>query len=418
MVYLCLLAYVAAIYVRPGELVPALASFPVVELLAAISVALAGLSYLAKPRKFWDLPHDKFVLGFWLAIVASNLAWGWFGGAFLGLADFFKVVFYYFLMRFAIRDGRQFEGFVRTVILGTVFLALSGVIQFHTRFGFGGVRPLLDGRIRGTGIFNDPNDLAMALLMAVPFLIDEATEKAWRMPRRAFAAALLVPIIAALFYTNSRGGMVGLAVVVALQAVRRLGRLSGAVVAAGMFAAVVALGPSRLSMLTSSEASAQDRLQAWGAALLMFKWHPLFGVGYGRFMEFHERVAHNSFVHTFAELGFFGAFFFTGICYWLLKGVLSVSPEGAPIEIERWRKSLLTCAVGVLTSCCFLSRQYGMVLFTLVGMGACHVSLAREYEPAPDLRISLAVVRNIVLLTMGGIIGTYVLVRLLARFSG
>lgn len=418
MVYLCLIAYVVAIYVRPSEVVPSLAAFPLVELLAAVTMVVAGFSYLARPRKFWDLPHDKFVLGIWLAIILSNLSWGWFGGALLGFSDFLKVAFYYFLMRFAIRDARQFQGFVTTVIVSTVFIATTGVIQHHIGVGLGGVQPLPDGRIRGTGIFNDPNDLAMALVMVVPFLLDDATDRAQRFMRRFMAAALLLPVVTALFYTNSRGGMVGLAAVLVAQAFRRFGRITGAAAAALLLAAVIALGPSRLSMLSTSEESAQERIVAWAAALQMFKSDPLFGVGYNRFTEFHERVAHNSFVHTFAELGIVGAFFFVGLCYWLLKGILSPSPTNAPIELERWRKSVLASSVGVLTSACFLSQQYGLVLYTLVGMGACHTALARAYGAHTDLKISVPAIRNILFLTAGGIVVTYLSVRLFARWSG
>ena len=40
----------------------------------------------------------------------------------------------------------------------------------------------------------------------------------------------------------------------------------------------------------------------------MLKSHPLTGVGFDQYLEYHTRVAHNSFVETFAELGLIGAF--------------------------------------------------------------------------------------------------------------
>ena len=41
----------------------------------------------------------------------------------------------------------------------------------------------------------------------------------------------------------------------------------------------------------------------------MLKSHPMTGVGYDQDTENHPPVAHNSFVHTFAELGLIGALF-------------------------------------------------------------------------------------------------------------
>ncbi len=417
MAYLCLIAYVAAIYVRPAEIFPSWAGFSFVEVLTSVAIAVAGFSYLAEPRKFWDLPHDKFVLGIWFAIVVSNLSSGWLGGALLGFTHFLKVAFYYFLIRFTIRDHRQFQGFVRAVIAANVFLALNGILQFHTGTGLGGV-PLEHGRIQGTGIFNDPNDLALTLVMVVPFLLAEATDTARGLTSRVVALGLLAPVVCAIFYTNSRGGMVGLGVVVAANSFQRLGRMAAAVATGVLVVGVLAWGPSRLSMLDSSEESAQMRIQAWRAALVMFKSDPLFGVGYNRFAEFHERVAHNSFVHTFAELGMLGSFFWVGMCYWLVKGVLPRPSESAPIEIDRWRAPVLLSVMGVLASSCFLSQQYGVVLYTLVGMGACYASIAKAHGADIELRTSSRDVQHIVLITLAGIAATYLSVSLLARGSG
>ena len=53
----------------------------------------------------------------------------------------------------------------------------------------------------------------------------------------------------------------------------------------------------------------------------MLKSHPLTGVGYDQYTEYHYAVAHNSFVHTFAELGLIGAYIFVGMFYWYFKGL-------------------------------------------------------------------------------------------------
>jgi len=415
--YLCLIAYVAAIYVRPAEIFSSWAGFPFVEVLTSVAFAVAGFSYLAEPRKFWDLPHDKFVLGVWFAIVVSNLSSGWLGGAFQGFSHFLRMAFYYFLMRFTIRDHRQFRGFVYTLIAANVFLAMSGIVQFHTGTGWGGV-PLNQGRIQGSGIFNDPNDLAFTLVMVVPFLLAEATDTARGLTSRLVALGLLAPIVCAIFYTDSRGGMVGLGVVLTAHSFRRYGRMAAAVTAGVLVAAALLGGPSRLSMLDSGEESAQMRIQAWGAALVMFKSDPLFGVGYDRFSEFHEIVAHNSFVHTFAELGILGAFFWVGMCYWLVKGLLPRRSQSAPIEIDRFEVPVLLSVVGVLASSCFLSQQYGVVLFTLVGMGACYVSIAKAHGADIEARTSPREVQHIALITLAGIAATYIAVSFLSRPSG
>jgi O-antigen ligase len=251
--------------------------------------------------------------------------------------------------------------------------------------------------------------------MAVPFLLSEGMDRGLRRRRRAVSLTLLAPMLLAIQYTNSRGGLLGLGVVLAGYSFQRLGRLAGTVATGTLIVAALLWGPSRLSMLNPSEESAQDRIHAWGAALMMFKSDPLFGVGYGRFTEFHERPAHNSFVHTFAELGILGAFFWVGMCYWLVRGTLLRPAESAAIETSRWGPPLFLSAMGVLTSSCFLSWQYSLPLYTLMGMGACYAAVSREQGADIDPRISVRVILHVLLLTLGGIAATYFTVRLLAR---
>jgi hypothetical protein len=60
------------------------------------------------------------------------------------------------------------------------------------------------------------------------------------------------------------------------------------------------------------EGTGRSRVELWSAGLQAFKQHPFFGVGSGNYAEEAGQVAHNSFVHAFTELGFFGGALFLG----------------------------------------------------------------------------------------------------------
>ena len=170
---------------------------------------------------------------------------------------------------------------------------------------------------------------------------------------------------------------------------------------------VVAAAPARAGEMNADEQSAQGRIQAWSAGLVMFRSHPVTGVGYGRFTEFHERVAHNSFVHTFAELGIIGAFCIVGMWASFFRGLRHV-PTGT------LRRDLVASAVGTLVCAMFLSRQYVVVPYVLLALGSAYVSTA---APAPDGgpavdRVSAV---RIFVLSLAGIVLTRVLVLLLAH---
>src|SRR5262249_53378131 len=149
---------------------------PFAGVVAAVAAVCAAGSLALRPRRFWDVPQDWFVIGFFVAIVASNAAWGWVGGAFQAFVAMAPAGLAYFLLRIAVESPRQLRLVGYTLVALTLWHAANGVVQFHTGVGLGGIVPVAANsfdtdeegtaletqRVRGTGIFNDPNDLALA----------------------------------------------------------------------------------------------------------------------------------------------------------------------------------------------------------------------------------------------------------------
>jgi hypothetical protein len=417
--YLFLTGYLALIYIRPGEILPALAGLPIVMIYSLIALAVVVVTQLHRPWTLFDIPHDWALLCLSVAVVVSNLAWGWFDGAYRAAITFLPAIFTYFLIRLAVTTPGQLRRIVRLVIVLSLFQAANGIVQFHTGTGLGGVTTIEhsgdsveeDPRIRGTGIFQDPNDLAMALLIAVPFLLTDLFSRTGSAARRALSASALVPIVLAILYTGSRGGMLGFVMILVLFSARRYGRLAGATVAILAIVLTTALGSAtRIAEMDSREESAQGRVQAWSVGLGLFKTHPIFGVGFGRFTEFHERVAHNSFVHVLAELGLAGILPAVAAVYWFFKGLRpqSTAPDSAKRDASLGRDLVLVGA-GFFASALFLSRQYVPITYLVLGLGASQAALAR-----PTVRSTSRDAAWIAVLTAAGIFGIYVAVRVLA----
>ena len=118
----------------------------------------------------------------------------------------------------------------------------------------------------------------------------------------------------------------------------------------------------------------------------MLKSHPFTGVGFDQYTEYNHAVAHNSFVHTFAELGFTGAFIFVGMFYWYFKGLALIPDTNA--EFAPWRRALLTSAVGMCTCAWFLSRQYVAIFYVLLALGAAAINLHVPPEKREKLQTS------------------------------
>ena len=94
----------------------------------------------------------------------------WLTGVYYAFLAFMPPVFVYFLIRASVNSQRHLKGLIYLLIALNGFLAVNGIVQYHTGIGLGNVGMVLD-RIYGTGIFNDPNDLGMTFVMTVPFVL-------------------------------------------------------------------------------------------------------------------------------------------------------------------------------------------------------------------------------------------------------
>lgn len=429
--------YLFVLYIRPGEVIPGWEGLPFAAVTQGIGLVVVAISWLMRPRGFLNQPLDLFVTGFLIAAVLSNPAWGWIGGAQYALVTMLPAIVCYFLIRGAVRTPKHLRIVGYALVTFTLFQAISGIIQFRTGVGLGNVEAYaqrvtvtMDGadettqvaRIRGTGIFNDPNDLALAFVVAMPFLVGPMLAKRTTFIGRLATVGLAIPIMIALYLTNSRGGVLGLGAAL-LPFIWRSGRwLTRIVVVLGLVAALGLAAPSRMTQMDSDESSAQGRVQSWSEGLQMLKLRPVLGVGFGRYGEYNELVAHNSFVHVLAELGVIGGFCFTGMFFWLFRGLASVqTSEVGSVSTDRerlflWGDWLFMSCLGLAVSMIFLSRQYVSIVFIFLALGASYRGILQD----TGVRVKEATGREIGTITallFGGIVATYVTVRFLAVWS-
>jgi putative inorganic carbon (hco3(-)) transporter len=411
MLYACVLLYVTLIYVRPAEIVPSWQTIPFADIATAISAIVGIFSIGAKPRPVANLPHDKLVLAFW-ALIAISSAKVWITGVFLSFMAFTPVVVCYFLIRIGVTTQRQLNGLIYLLIALNIFLAINGILQYFTGIGLGNVTTHLD-RIYGTGIFNDPNDLGMTFVMAIPLLLLAITRpRTWLVMRLLGIVGLALVLLAA-YYTNSRGAIIGLGAAMVCFSFLRYKPVAATLAAAVLIGLIAVAAPSRGTEMSATEGSAQSRIQSWAAGWQMLKWHPITGVGYDQYTEYHERVAHNSFVHTFAELGLLGGFIFVGMFYWFFKGVRLI-PVDDP-DLAAWRRALMVSATGMLTCGWFLSRGYVPIFYMMIAIGACGATF---HVPPEKLQSTRADFMSIAGLTLFFLAFVYFSIRTMAVWGG
>jgi O-antigen ligase len=147
----------------------------------------------------------------------------------------------------------------------------------------------------------------------------------------------------------------------------------------------------------------------------MFQTRPLTGIGYRRFGPVHGLVAHNAFVHVLGELGMVGATAFVAMFYWYFVRLAKVRQALHSLG-SRLRQDFADSGAGMLVCMCFLSRQYVVVPYLMLALGACFCQAAGNIEMKPMAPQSLRHLVAITSLTVGLLLTFYLMSRLLGAY--
>src|SRR5262249_45050570 len=120
---------------------------------------------------------------------------------------------------------------------------------------------------------------------------------------------------AGLALTQSRGGMVALLSGLAAFFYARFGPGKSLLLGGLVLPVLLTVFGGRMTEISTSANTGQSRVGLWVEGVAMLKESPLFGIGADNFRQRLDFVAHNSYLHTYAELGLFGGTLFLGAFY-------------------------------------------------------------------------------------------------------
>ncbi len=450
--YFLFLAYVVVLYLRPQEYVPALMETPLVPVLL---MSAFGTWAIAQPKNF-EASQQRLVLALTFLIFVSDLLPDGLGVAIASVMDFLPTVLMFYIVATSIDSVHRFRllALVITTVIGVI--AVHGIQQAASDDGIGWTgAAMIEGRITYVGFFNDPNDLSMAFLMALPLTIWLAVTEKLRIVRWAAWGVVALTLLAT-YLCNSRGSILGVLAMAAMYAIRRYGWSRSLVVMPLVVLPLLLAAPSRVSEMSADEESAAGRIDAWYEGFEMLREHPLLGVGKGLFVDHNYLTAHNSFVLAIAELGIVGYYVWlsnlllTGM---MLKQLLAIGAQMPP-EPERaaedakpawqaaWRRdplqaedeaepppeswqavhgvaaTLAYSMLGSLVAAFFLSRSYVNILYLLVGMVVAVHGMARRGWPRRFEAIQLTGrAGRLFAIEIGTIVFLWILTRVLLSFQ-
>jgi O-antigen ligase len=243
----------------------------------------------------------------------------------------------------AILGGRGIACIQRGLIIGAGLSSLL-IIAARAKGDFVGASEFERNAARATAGFADPNDLALALAIALPACL---WSRHW-LPKYVVAPL----VVAAIFFTGSRGGLVALgagsiaAVVVLAQSAAHPIKTTVRAVGLTLVALLTTwtLLPERLTERFSSlpdelaTGTFTRRTLYWRAAWDQFSENPFWGAGSGSAQYFNylrtgrSQVFHNTYLSYLVELGLLGwLFFFLALCAAWIGAIRSSRSFGWPV---------------------------------------------------------------------------------------
>lgn len=417
MAFLALLAYLVFVLIRPQEFMQVLIGMPLVK----FALIIATLFMLAEKKRRFDAPQNMLL--FWLipVIFLSGMINAGFWSTWAILELYLTSIFLPFLV---VQNLINSEAKQKTVMIVLIISALvmvhDGMAQKASEIGVGWSGAMLSQgtRITYLGIFSDPNDVGMFLVMVLPLALFFFA-KANTFSKLFF----IIPpalIVYGVYLTNSRGALIGLMSQVGLWFFIRYGFVKSLIV--GAIAAPLAfIAMSMFRAIDADEESAEGRLDAWYEGFQLFFWKPVLGVGMGRFTEYHHLTAHNSFVLVFTELGSSGYFLWIGFLTFsalmllmLWRTDIKGNLVGQVAEFETSiAKALSFSLVGYLATAFFLSRSYTPMLYIFGAMFVATFYRATGYEKGYRILNFKDYVRKVFLVFSASIVLIYLTVRIL-----
>jgi O-antigen ligase len=382
------ITYVVLAYLSPAALFPHLAQYNIMVWLA-VAAAVACLSQVLFQPSRWRSPEVYLMLGLTAAVAVSLVGNGLGGGALRGMREFLASGVVFFLVLAAVDTVRKMRVLAFVVVITAICLlsqALYGwyrdglqsqyVVRQHIYNAQGEVIGEFP-RLQSVGFLVDPNTFAQFLLVAASLLTLAWWQMRWR--RSLMLAALPGAfLLYGVLVTHSRGGLIGLAILVFFLLEKRFGKIISLVVAGGLLRLlffVGAAGPRSISISRSDPATV-GRIEVTQTAFDMFRTSPVFGVGFHQFIVHNPSLtAHNSLLLCLAELGIFGTLCWLGLIVFSLLNLNRIVRDRN--SLEQQAPALASSANGVriaifayLGTALFLSLTYTMTLYLLLGMAA------------------------------------------------
>jgi putative inorganic carbon (HCO3(-)) transporter len=296
-----------------------------------------------------------------------------------------KILLMTFVMMLMITSRKKLRGVMLVTAASLGLLAIKGTIF--------GLRTAGDSRVWGPpdSFLSDNNAFGLALNMCLPILFFLARDEENRWVRRFLQIAFVCSILSVIL-TYSRGGLLGLAVVLMAITMKTRRKIIGAFLLGFVTVVVLMFAPEawmeRMGRFASGDLdySANQRLVAWETAWHFAQDYPVTGGAFntlpdvnvfGRYqlrslpLGFKSTAPHSVYFQLLADQGFVGLGLFLiliGSCYWS-SWRLRVAARALPSAqwLVNYTHMIEVAILGFMVSGAFLGFLYLDVIYQMIG---------------------------------------------------
>ena len=352
--------------------------------IVGICTLISGILYNPSVNERIRLFDSPIAKSFLLYCLTAIIDWFWSSDWIIGPAQqsflsFF--LFFYVTMRLVDNERK-----IRQVFWSlAISISIASVYILREYFAYRGA---MGPNFRTFGAtFGDPNYYALSAILVLPFLFYLYKTSAETI-LRVLLSAMMLTLFGGLLVTQSRGALIGLAMMALISVVLSKARVKALIILflAGSIA-IIAMPDSFKNRIASTkiseeksvsgdEASTTRRWYLFLAGVEMIKDKPLTGIGLGRFkeksLEYYPNlltpgIAHSTYIEIMAEMGIPAIVFFFSVIFFSLKELLLLR-KSTCISITNIQMvdTMFMALSGFIFSCTFLSGQYTKVYWIIV----------------------------------------------------
>jgi len=377
---------------RPEDWFPGLKYIPCAKVTAILAMWGFFTSLGRTKRTFKDVPKEGklLLLLIFFMFVSGFLSPIWKGGAVNHTIDFSKVWVAWMLTFLIITT---FDRLRRIINIQAISVAVICAISIMKGYN----QPRLEGVIGG--IYSNPNDLAFAIVLTLPFLLAFLVTSKSALGKALWIFGMLI-MLAALFLTASRAGFLNLVIsgTVTLWHFGIKGKRPGLIVGvilAGILLGGVAGGKlyDRFQALggdsttdESAYGSYQDRMYLMERAVDGMEHYPLFGIGANNFLTY-SLIWHE--VHmTYLQIGVEGgipALIVYLMFFWCGFKNLKVMRKAKDLDTHTvlFVGALHSSLIGFVIGACFAPEAYQFFPYFAVAFTSTLLQTLKERELEP-----------------------------------